>query len=283
MNTSTNVNVNKDKEDWVRNFSRFGMAAKGLVYILIGALTAFAAFGSGGEGKTSGKEGAFAFVLNQPFGKVLLGIIAFSLVGYVVWRAVQAIKDPENEGTKRRLAYATSGIFYAFISFTAFSMVFSGSGGGSGSGSGGSGGGSGSQEQMVGEILSQSWGQWLVGIIALFFFGKAIWQFYRAYSGKFKNKLQDQHLDHKVEKLITTFGKVGYTARGVVISIIGVLFIRAALQSDASEAGGTQEAFKLIQQGSTYGTLILGIVALGLVAYGIFMFVKAKYRVMPSL
>jgi len=277
MNTNTNVNVNKDKEDWVKNFSRFGMAAKGVVYILIGALTAFAAFGSGGEGKTSGKEGAFGFVLQQPFGKVLLGIIAFSLVGYVVWRAVQAIKDPEDEGTKRRLGYASSGIFYAFISFTAFSMVFSGSGGGSGSG------GSGGQEQMVSEILSQTWGQWLVGIFALFFFGKAIWQFYRAYSGKFKDKLKDQHLDQKVEKLITTFGKVGYTARGVVISIIGVLFIRAALQSDSSEAGGTKDAFEFIQQGSAYGTIILGIVALGLVAYGVFMFVKAKYRVMPSL
>ncbi len=277
-----NTNVNKDKEDWIRNFSRFGMAAKGVVYILIGILTSLAAFGSGGEGKTSGKEGAFSYVLSQPFGKVLLGIIAFSLVGYVVWRAVQAIKDPEDEGTKSRLGYATSGIFYAFISFTAFSMVFSGSGG-NGSGSGGNGGGSGSQEQMVSEILSQSWGQWVVGIIALAFFGKAIWQFYRAYSGKFKNKLQDQHVDKKVEKLITTFGKVGYTARGIVISIIGVLFIRAAMQSDASEAGGTQEAFNLIQQESAYGTIILGIVALGLVAYGVFMFVKAKYRIMPSL
>jgi hypothetical protein len=275
MNDQINSRIKSDKEEWVKKYSRFGMAAKGLVYLLIGALTAIAAFNLGG-GQKAGKEGAFQFVLQQPFGKVLLGFIAVSLVGYVVWRGVQTIRDPEDEGTKRRIGYAFSGLFYATVAVSAFIMIFQGGGGN------GSGGGSGSQEKIVSMLLGSSFGKYLVIAISLIFFAKAIWQFYRAYSGKFDDKVEDQGMDRRVQKTVRISGKIGYTARGVVISIIGVLFLQAALQADPSEAGGTKEAFSTIQN-SSYGSILLGIIALGLVAYGIFMFIKAKNRIMPSL
>lgn len=265
--------TNHDTKEWIRKYSRFGMAAKGVVYILTGLLTALAAFNAGG--KTTGKGGAFEFVMHQPFGKILLGLIALGLIGYVVWRAAQAIKDPEDEGNMRRIGYVASGVFYALIAATAITMIISG-------GSGGSSSGSGSNEQMAGKLLQQAWGQYLVGAVALILFGKAIWQFYRAISGKFNDKIKSMDLNSKVEKLIKNFGLVGYISRGIVISLIGYMFLKAALQVDSSEAGGTKEAFSLIRQ-SEAGPYVLGIIALGLAAYGIFMFVKARHRIMPSL
>ncbi len=261
-----------NKQEWFKKYARFGMAAKGLVYVLIGILTAVAAFNLG-AGNVTGKKGAFGFILNQPYGKVLLGLTGLILLGYVFWRGIQAIKDPEDEGVWRRIGYAFSGLFYTLVAGSAFTMAFSGSGGD---------GGSGKQEQFIGQLLDKSWGKWAVIIIAMIFFGKAIWQFYRAYSGKFDDKLKGEQLDSRVKNIIKIFGKTGYTSRGIVIAVIGFLFLRAALRSDPSQAGGTEEAFNLIQQATT-GSIILGIIALGLAAYGVFMFIKANYRVMPSL
>ena len=259
-----------NKDEWIRKFARFGMFAKGTVYILIGGLTAFAAFNAGG--KKTGKGGAFEFVMEQPFGKIILGLIAVGLIGYVLWRIVQTIKDPEDEGGLRRLGYAASGIFYGLVAYTAIQMIISGDGGG----------GSSSQKSMISEILSNPWGQIAVGIIALIFFGKAVWQFYRSLSGKFASKIKESELGHKSKIIVMKAGRAGYIARGVVIAIIGYLFLRAAVTSSSEQAGGTKEAYEVLQN-NIAGPVILGIVALGLVAYGIFMFVKGNYRVMPSL
>jgi len=275
MENNVSNKVSANKEDWLKKFARFGMFSKGVVYVLIGVLTAMAAFNLGGQ--TSGKQGAFQFVYSQPFGKILLGLIALGLLGYVAWRFIQAIKDPEDEGKGRRAAYATSGIFYVLIAISAITLIFSGSSGGSG-GSGGSG----SQQQVLSGLLDQTWGQVLVGVFAVGFFAKAIWQFYRAFSGKFDDKLKNVNLRKEARETIKKAGFVGYISRGIVIGIIGYLFLDAAISANPSEAGGTKEAFGLIQN-STAGPIVLGVIALGLAAYGVFMFVKAKYRVMPSL
>jgi hypothetical protein len=271
-NNVNNMKPSSDTKDWIKKFARFGMFSKGVVYVLIGVLTAMAAFNVGGQ--TSGKEGAFQFVYSQPFGKILLGLIALGLIGYVVWRFVQTVKDPEDEGNGRRAAYATSGIFYTLIVISAITMIFSGGSGGNG--------GSGSQQQVLSGLLDQTWGQILVGAFAVGFFGKGIWQFYRAFSGKFDEKLKNINLRKEARETIKKAGFVGYISRGIVIGIIGYLFLNAAISANPSEAGGTKEAFGLIQ-GSIAGPIVLGVIAIGLAAYGVFMFVKAKYRVMPSL
>lgn len=259
------------KEEGIKTSARLGMYAKGTVYILIGGLTAFAAFNAGGE--KTGKGGAFRFVVEQPFGKIILGVIALGLIGYVVWRAVQTIRDPEDEGTMRRVGYASSGFFYGLVAFTAIQMIFAWGGGG---------GDSSSQQGMVSRVLSQSWGQIAIGAVAIMFFGKALWQFYRSFSGKFASKLEDMNLDSRARNIIMKAGRVGYIARGIVIGIIGWLFLQAAITKSSSEAGGTKEAFEVLQN-SVAGPIILAVVALGLVAYGVFMFVKGRYRVLPSL
>jgi hypothetical protein len=259
-------------DDSVKALSRFGMAAKGVTYLIAGTLTVVAAVNLGG-GKISGKTGVFEFLLNQSYGQVLLALLGVGLVGYAVWRGVQVIKNPEDEDVWHRIAYSLSGLFYLGFAIYAFKMVISG---------GGSSGGGNSSQKVVGKLLEQSWGVYAVGLIGLLLLIKAVYQFYKAYRDKYKEEIEEVGLKRSVQEVVEKAGKIGYTARGIIMGIIAFFFFRAAWQYNASSAGGTKEAFGLLQD-STYGTIILAVVALGIAAYGVFMIIKARYKVFPSI
>ncbi|SDJ78604.1 protein of unknown function [Catalinimonas alkaloidigena] len=265
--------MDTNKEQWIENYARFGVAAKGVVYCLVGILAAMAATGNGGQ--TTGKSGVFKTILAQPFGQILLGLVAFGLLGYVTWRFIQAIKDPNNKGNDAkgiatRLGYAFSGVVYLALAISAISLLFGQSGG-----SGGSGGSGDSRELLVSKLLEQPFGQWLVGLVAVGTVAKGIYQIYRALSGNYMKNVKSMNLEHKVREFIKHAGQVGYIARGVVLGIVGYFFFRAAVEANPNQAGGTSEAFSFLQ--NTSGPWLLAAVALGLTGYGIFMFVKAKY------
>lgn len=251
-------------------FSRLGIATKGFVYCLIGGLTAMTAFGIGGQ--TTDSSGVLEYIGSQTFGVILLIVAAAGLAGFVFYRFYQAFVDPEGKGHSakglaQRGGYLSSGIFYSFLAFTAIEIVA-----GAGSGSGGGGG----NKTVVAKLLNEPFGQILVGILAVIFLGKAVLQFYRAYSGVFSRKVKHSGLPGKARKLIFRMGRVGYISRGIVIGIISFLIFRAALTASSSEAGDTEDAFKFLQ--NEFGSIALGAVAVGLIAYGLFMFVKARYR-----
>src|SRR4028118_1471446 len=89
-------NMARQAKSWIEPLGRFGYAAKGVVYALIGVLAAQAALGRGGE--TTDSQGALQRIVQAPFGKLLLGIVTVGLVGYAIWRLVQAFEDTENKG-----------------------------------------------------------------------------------------------------------------------------------------------------------------------------------------
>lgn len=254
---------------WVERLARFGYISKGVVYGVIGLLAAQAAFGSGG--KTTDTEGGLREIVNQPFGEFLLALVAIGLIGYVIFRFVQAIKDPENKGTDakglaQRVGYAINGLIYAGIALTSVQIILGSDGGGN----------SNSRQDWTAQLLSQPFGQWLVGAEGAFTIGLGFYEFYQAFSGKFRKKLDLHELDDSERKLVMGISRFGLVARGVVFCIIGWFLIQAATQSDASQAGGLGEALQAIAQ-QPYGPWLLGIVALGLVAYGGYMVIQARY------
>lgn len=259
---------------WVERLARFGYTAKGVVYSIVGLLAAQAALSTGG--KTTDTQGALQAIVTQPFGKFLLGLVAIGLIGYVVWRFVQAIKDPENKGTDakglaQRLGYAVNGLIYASLALSAMQMFL---------GTGGSN--SNSTQDWTARLLAQPFGQWLVGTIGAFVLGLGFYQFYTAYSAKFRKKLNLAQLSDTEEKWVIWISKFGLAARGIVFCVIGFFLIQAARQSDPSEARGLGEALQVLEQ-QPYGPWILGVVAVGLVAYGIYMVIQARYsRIVTS-
>lgn len=261
--------LTKNSSSWIERLARFGYAAKGLVYGIVGLLAAQAAVGNGG--RTTDTQGALQAIVTQPFGKVLLGIVAIGLFGYVLWQFVQAIKDPENKGSDakgilQRIGYAISGIIYAGLALSAVRIIL-GSGGGN----------SNYTEDWTARLLSQPFGQWLVGTIGAFIVGLGFYQFYKAFTTKFRKQFNLSELSDTEQKWVKAISRLGLAARGVVFCVIGFFLIQAARQSDASQVQGLGEALHTLEQ-QPYGSWILGIVAVGLVAYGIYMVMQARYR-----
>ena len=258
-------------EGWVENMARFGFAAKGTVYVLIGVLATMAAFGISG-GENAGRTKIFEIVYEQPFGRVLLAILALGMFSYMIWRLVEAVKNPDGikddaKGKINRIGLAFGGLMYGAAGVYAIKMVIEG----------GSSGGGNNRELLISKALNLPMGQWLVGLIAFVIIGQGLYQLYAAFKAKFMKGIKSAKLNHKEEKIYRRAGYWGFTARGIVFLIIGYFVLRAAIDYNPDAAKGTEQALSFLESGA-YGSIVLGAVALGLVAYGVFMFVKAKYK-----
>lgn len=256
---------------WFEKLSRFGYAAKGLVYFVIGLLALQAAISSGGQ--TTDQSGALEAIVVQPFGKFLLSLVAIGLIGYALWRIVQAVLDPEHSGqstdTKQvvqRLGYAFSATAYAGLAATAIKLVL---------GSGGSNGNA--TQDWTARFLSQPFGQWLVGIAGLITIAVGIAYLYEAYKGKFRRHFNFSGVNPQAQTWAVRLGRFGIAARGIVFAIIGIFLVQAAIRSNPDKAKGLGDALAALAQ-QPFGPWLLGLVALGLIAYSIYSLVEARYR-----
>jgi hypothetical protein len=261
----------RDAEPWLVWLGRFGYIAKGVVYTLIGVLAVLAAIGAGGE--TTGTTGAFEKIGEVPFGRVLLIAIGVGLAGYALWRFVQAFMDTENKGAGAkgiavRASYFVIGVVHAVLAISAFKLL-------SGATPGASDGDS--THGWTVELMAQPYGRWLVGIIGAIVFGRGAFHMYRAFSLKFREKLQLAEMSATEEKWALRLGRMGYGARGFVFAIIGIFLIAAAIREDPDQAYGLGGALHMLAQ-QPWGTWVLAVVAVGLVAYGLYLFVEARYR-----
>jgi hypothetical protein len=252
--------------------ARCGYAAKGVVYLIIGVVSVQVAMGA--RGAVTDQKGALQTILAQPFGPILLGVVAVGLFGFALWCCVQAVFDTEGKGTKARgliarVGYAAVGLSYAALAFGAFQLV-------AGSGSGGKGSNASAQDGTA-LLLKQTVGPILVIGVGLIVLGVACSLFYKAYAARFQSQLRLATLSVGVKKAVMAVGRLGYAALGVVFSIIGILLIVAAVQHNASKATGLDGALQDLARQS-FGSVLLGIVALGPFAYGIYSLVEARYR-----
>jgi hypothetical protein len=261
----------------IEKLARLGYATKGIVYGLVGILAVMTALGLGGQ--TTGTRGALRAIAAQPYGQVLLILIAIGLAGYALWRFVEAALDPEHEGDDKkglakRLGYAVSGILYAGLTYTAIELVLE-----TAQRSGQSE--TGRAQTITARVLAQPFGAWLVGILGAIIIGVGFYQFYKAYSMKFRREWKLQQMGRKEEMWAVRISRFGLAARGVVFVMIGFFLIQAGRQSQAAEVKGLDGTLQTIAR-QPYGKFLLSIVALGLVAYGIYMFVQARYRRIPA-
>ena len=257
-------------KDWIAYFARFGYAAKGVLYAGIGLLALLEALNVS-AGKTVGSKGVLQTIAGQPYGQVLLAILAVSLLGYVLWRFVQAGLDPEHNSSDvkdiaRRVGYAVSGLVYASIAFSAVSILMNSS----------SGGGKSAQEWAL-TVMQQPFGRWLVGAGGLLFLGLGCYYFYRAIKAKFRKRMNLREMSDTEKTWATIVGRVGLSARGVVYVVIGIFAMRAAWTFDPSEIKTTEGALAMFNDNPT-DEIILTILGVGFIAYGIHMGFQAKYR-----
>lgn len=256
----------------IKKLARTGFVAKGVVYGIIGILTFKAAFDMGGQ--KAGQMQVLEFLEKQTFGNILLILMALGLACYAAWRFIQAVKDPENigddtKGKAKRAAFFCSGLLYLGIGVLAALKAF---------GSGGGSSGSSSESAQNSSFLASETGLILIGIVGAGIIIAGIFQFVKAYKNDYQKKFNLSSLDdQKKRESIEKTAKFGLSARGVILIIIGYFAIKAYMDNDPSDIKTTSEAFSFIQEAS-YGAWLMGLVAAGLVAYAIYMFLMAKYR-----
>lgn len=258
--------------NWVEHMARFGFTAKAVIYGIVGALAVQVAFGEGGS--LEGSRGAIGTIAEQPFGRILLGILAFCLLGYVVWRFVQTYYDTEAKGTDakgiiQRIGYGVSGVIYLGLALwtaaVALGMTSAQSGGDS------------SKQSMTATLMSMPWGIWLVGIVGGIVLGLAAFQAYVAYHAKFMERYNLSELNANARKYVKWVGQFGIAARAVTFAMMGTFLIVAAAQADPTEVKGLGGSLRTLSQ-QPYGPWLLVVVALGVVAYAAYCAANARYR-----
>ncbi len=253
----------------LKSIARTGYAAKGIIYGITGVLTFLAAFNMGGQ--RAGKLKVLDFLEKQTFGNILLVIIGLGLLAYATWRFIQAFKDPENIGNQKkgklkRTAFAVSGLIYLGLSISAFMSVI---------GSSSSNNGSSAKNSS---FLASDMGLIVLGIVGVIIIGVGIYQFTKISKDKFEKKFSQKALsEEKRRKTLYNSAYLGLASRGVLFLIIGFFAVKAAFSANPNEIKTTTDAFTFLEK-SSYGSWLLGIVAIGLVAYAIYTLMLSKYR-----
>jgi len=255
-----------DGFEWL---ARAGLAARGVIYGIIAVLALKLALGDGG--KTTDQQGALKTLAQQSFGEILLVLMAIGLFGYALWRLVRAAighgAEGDRDDAKERIDGVASGIGYGLLFVTAVSIL---------AGSGGGGGGGGPQ-QASGGVLDWPAGQVLVILAGLVLLGVAVDQGVKGFKKKFLEKSHTERMNDKVKKAFTAFGVFGHLARMVIFGLMGYFLIKAALDYNPDEAVGLDGALSKLAN-SAGGPLVLGAVAVGLLGFGLYSFMDARYR-----
>jgi hypothetical protein len=248
--------------------SRAGFVARALIYAIIGILALKLAFGYGG--KLTNQQGALHTVANQPFGKLLLTLVAIGLGGYSLWRLVRAWIGHGREGSDtgfERVAALASGIAYGAICALAIEILLGAGGGGS----------SGSPKKAAAGVFGWPAGAWIVGLAGGVMIGVALYQGYRGITKKFLDDSKVEEMRPRVKEWISRLGTIGHLARMIVFGLVGVFLIKAAIDYSPSKAVGLDGALAKIVHRS-YGPFLLGVVAVGLIAFALYSLSDARYR-----
>lgn len=257
--------------------ARAGYLTKGIIYAVVSWLAIDLVFGISGGGKIEGSRGALDTIAQQPFGKIMIGVLAIGLVGYSLWRFVQAFLDPDEYGSDKkgllqRFVKFLSGAVYTGLAYSVFQLLMSDKS---------VDGDSQTKQVMARKILELPGGKFLLGGLGLLVVGFAISRIYSAYKKSFLKQLATEEMSAKTKTWVTRIGQIGTSARGIIFGIIGGFIINGALQSKPSDVNGVQDTLKELAK-QPYGNILLGIAAFGLLAYSLHCAVMARYRHIPA-
>jgi hypothetical protein len=252
--------------DWFEHAIRFGFVAYGLVNLMLAWLAFQLAFGE--QKETASSTGAVRELAKQPFGEVLVWLIALGMLVLTLWRLAEAaIGHQDEDGAKRlrkRLGSFGKAVIYGLIGFSALQIAM-----GAGSGGGGS-------DSWTKKLMDLPAGQWIVVGVGLGIIGYGIGQLVRAYTEKFREHLSAEGKSGDSGRAYIWFGKVGYTAKGIAVGLVGGLFVYAGLTHDAKKSGGLDVALqKVLQQ--PFGPFLLAAIAVGIGCYGLFCLARARH------
>ena len=260
---------------WVWRLATLGYAAKGLLYIIAGSTVALAAVQVGG--RMMGTRGALNLLVTLPFGRLAVALVAVGLYGFILRRFVQFCVPPR-EGTPprltitrilRRIGYALSGLAHVGITLTALGLVLGLT-----------------ALHRAGPTPPRDWttpllvwkplNGWLTVLAGLVVLGVAIFYFSMAVRRRFRIDLHLERMSQRMRWVAIACGIVGYTGRGVAFLIVGLFLVYAGWFVEEVDARGLNDILRGLEA-QPWGTWMLIAVAVGLIAYGLYLLLAARY------
>lgn len=254
-----------DKSEKFEWLVRLGYAARGLVYLVLGYL----ALTTAGEAQGGGTA-VFDRIQDVPLGTVVLWLMAIGLLAYAAFRYISAIGDLERQGSDakgvgKRIGYGVSAVAHTILAYAAFQYA---------TGSSGGSGGSDGAQQTTGSILEMPLGDLLIGIVGLGFLVGAFMQAKSAVTAHFMI-----HISSRAPAAVKPIGRLGHAARAIVFAVIGWSLVRSAWLDSEAQVKGLGDAILSLRDNGTLYT----IVAVGLLAFGLFSLVISRFGVIPNV
>ena len=250
--------------------SRLGYAARGLVYLGLGSIVLLAALDL--TPRAHGAKGVLRAWAAWPLGWVLISAIGLGLVGFAAWRLLQAIFDADRHGRSLkawavRIGQAVSGLVYGGLALSAFELL--------------------DELEDVGEldeergvrhtartILDLPHGDSLLIAAGLVVVAFGVGNVVQGVMQDFSKRLA---CDDRLCGVVVPLAKAGYGARGLASLPLGVFLVLAGIEARAGEARSWGGALQAVEH-QPFGTFALCLVAGGLVAFGLFGLIEARYR-----
>ncbi|MFD9883272.1 DUF1206 domain-containing protein [Streptomyces alboflavus] len=252
--------------------ARAGFVARGVLYALVGVLALRIAFADDG-GKQADRGGALTEIADKPFGNALLWLLGLALVGMALWRLSEALfgqAGPDGHRARKRLASAGRSVFYGVVAYSVLAYV-----------TGDKGSGSGSSDRQSDDVTATAlgWpaGQWIVGAVGAGVAAAGVWIAVRAVRRKYHKHLRMHEMSTPVRRTVDTLGVVGGSGRGAVFAAAGAFVLVAAVRHEPGEAKGMDDVLRSFQE-TPAGPWLLVVVALALVAFGLFSWACARWR-----
>ncbi|MFJ8001520.1 DUF1206 domain-containing protein [Streptomyces sp. NPDC096310] len=256
--------------------ARWGFAARGVIYLLIGALALRVAFGDGGGsegGRQADRGGALAELAAKPMGAVLLWALGAGLVGMALWRLSEALfgaAGPDGRKAGKRLLSAGRAVFYGFTAYSVLAFA---------AGDQGSGSGSSDQESrdVTARALELPGGRWIVGIAGAGIAAAGLWIGVRAVLRKYHKHLKLAGMSRPARRFVDVTGVGGGSARGILFTAAGVFVVLAAVAYEPDRAKGFDDTLRSFTE-TPAGPWLLALVAVGLMLFGLFSWAMARWR-----
>ena len=253
----------------LETLARLGYASKAVIYGIVGLLAILTIFNRGGL--ITDTSGALRVVLAQPFGRTLLIVLAVGLCGYGAWRWLDAIADPDHEGTGgrglvTRIGNAVRGSVYGALGLEAIRML-----------RGVNSSNRDDAERWTARILEVSFGSAVLAIVGATVVTYGILEMMQSIRGTHDAKLDWSPIPPRLRSAVQTISRFGVAIRGGLLATLGVFLVRAALSHNPNDAAGSRESM-LRLGGLVEGRWFLALIAAGVIAYAVDQAVHARCR-----
>ena len=246
--------------------ARAGLAARGIIYILIGWVSVLVALGRGSH--EADQQGALQLLAGKPYGSVSLWLLGIGFAAYALWRLSEAAYGVAGDRNRAgpRLRSLARAVIYAGLAYLTFEVI-----------SGAHGSLSRQQQDITAKVMQHPGGRWLIGVAGLVIVVIGVILASEGLRRRFMRYLRTSRMSPATRRVIRRLGVIGTVARGVVVALVGLLVTDAAVSHTPARAGGIDTALRTLRD-QPLGEVLLLLAALGLVIFGIYGLCEARWR-----